>query len=678
MGHGDGAPGPTSHEERVKQRIQVVYTRQMRERQIFMQELKDFRKKKEKKMFISITNAVGPRWYQALSVPQRMALDNLNVAVYQDDLEGRPNRTASIMRSLGLYPRPSRKDLMYCIDICNHDGMEMLAQLYLATFGFSIEGKRESYSLNAKLILSAILYLGMEHLLFLLRERFRPDITVGEAPPKPKPKPEPPVASPYLQKMVAFLYERPVQKRPPPPPLPNLDDLNDPYEEEPIITKPPPPPPPPPPPKKTIPKDVCDQLAGILRIHPARADVPEYQGKLMKSGRGKSRQLKQNVENKKVYGMQLNRKKKTYRRKPVAPSTGMTNTRYTINGVCEYNGKAWYILGNVSILPAQGDLIHGGYASVQNENVNIHCGYRGRQPPPKPQPCNCVKQWQDAVFEYIKNTKCYCGHRYDFYNEGTFPPEELPFFVKPTPHSALQFNYHTIFNTDPKELQVDKDFKRIWETDSLLQVDTGIKVVKEDKKKKKKDRSNTCLGSRPRPEDYLRCAIRFMRRLNIAARLPDLHLVPELREWMRRRIYGPLNRQERADMLRKSTTYWAFFTTLGSKSYGHVPVPKEPQFGGHTTWLEKQKLNNNFKTFTNRYKLALYRSHAKLINLFWRTMFQAEMRDKQFRQIYFSYLFSCMEEIQLIPYLAREVQERANSMRVGRYVCLPRGAEDLE
>uniref|UniRef100_A0A2H1WTC7 SFRICE_020087 n=1 Tax=Spodoptera frugiperda TaxID=7108 RepID=A0A2H1WTC7_SPOFR len=696
--------GSETHDEKIRRRMQVVYARQTREKQIFMDDLKEYRRIKDKQMLQSIVVAVGPRWYQALSVPQRVALDSLKDSIYQDILEGRPERSSVIMHKLGLVPRPSTTELMNCLYAGRNDPKEMLAQLYLSTYGYPIEGKRTSYCLNARLMLSAIFYLGLDNLLVLLQKTFAPDEPKPKPPPKPKPKPKIPPPSPYLVPMVATLYEPPQIRRKSPLPLPDLSDLNEPYEEEPIIQKPPPPPPPPPPPKKRLPISYCDQLAGIEEIKP-QVSTATNSNKEKKSPRNLLRKLKSSksslMDTSKLKSLNLDNanqipKKKGRRRKLVAPTTGLRNVQYMINGVYRVHGKTCYVLGSVTLLPSEGDLIHGGYRAVNGEYITIHCGFRGRPPARKSIPCDCLKEWNDSVFQYIKDHKCYCGHYYDFRNEDTtFPPDQLPYFNKPTRHGPLSFNYDRIFDLDDKRLYIESEFKKAWDTDSILHEDDGTTPAITDKKKKKKkpadnsgtskrnrsqsannNASGTCLGQNPKPQDYLKCALRHMRQMNVAARLPDLHLVPELKEWMRQRLYGDLTPEEKREYLRKSTTYWRMFTTLSGKGFGHVATPKEPMFRGHTTWYHKQNLNDKFRHFTHRYKLSMFRSHAYVTNLLWRSMYQAEFPDKNFREIYFSYLYSRIEDLQLIhPYCARETEERKVIMRRKRYICLPDGYE---
>lgn len=678
--------GPeTSHEHRHHHRMQLVYTRQMRERRVYMEELKEIRDYKEKQVMKTIIQSIGPKWYQALSCSQRMALDNLEFSIYQDLLEDRPRQTMKVMKDFGIYPKPSLSDLMHCVSKGRNDPKEMLARLFVINYGYEFDNKKYSYCFNARLILTGIFYLGLDNLIKLLKERFSPDETPPKSNSKIKRKLSPPLESPYLEKMVAALYEGHVRKPYSPPPLPNLDEMNnEPYEEDPPAPKPPPPPPPPPPPKKRIPISYCDKLAGLPeRIHPHIEVKPTNTENKKKHSltRSNSRRLRtlRNTETKKKYGMAgLTCKKIKRQKRPSVPSTGMLNAQYTIKGVNIVRGRAVYVLDSVSILPPDGDMIHGGYAVVHGTYVPIHCGFRGHTPPPPAESCDCLKRWQKAAIAYADNTKCYCNHFYDFGNEGSFPPDELPFFEKPTRTAPYAFNHNTIFDLDEKSLHINKEFKRIWETDSMLQEDSVIDEGKE-KKKKKRRASTTCLSANPKPQDYLLCALRLMKRQNIAARLPDIHKAPELNEWMRYRLFGPLTPEQRSDTLVKSNKYWTFFKALDSRSFGHVGPPFDPQFNNVTTWRYKQKLNDRFRKYVDNYRLRLFRSYAYVNNLMWPSMCQDKFPDKKFREIFFSYMYGRVEDLSLIhPYNKKETTDRALIISKHRYCCPPAGIENIE
>ncbi|CAK1599517.1 unnamed protein product [Parnassius mnemosyne] len=665
----------TNYVEVVPRRVEVIYTRKTRERKIYMDELKEVRKRRHKRFIRRIVDSIGPSWYYELSEPQRRALDTLEFSIYQDVLEGRPSKTEQVIRKLGLHPRPYSEDVMYCVYTGRKDPKQMLANLFGLMYGHSIEGKRADYNLNAKLLLSAILYLGRQNLINLLQNKFHVE---PEQPKEPKPevKIKSVQKSPYLEEMIAVLYKPPTPKPQRPPPLPNFDSFNEPYEEEPIIRKPPPLPPPPPPPKKRLPRSYCDKLAGIMSIEP-KTSIDKLSMKPIANTNNNKRTRSSKIsileDRRRSYGIGTSVSKKVRRKKPVAPTTGMKNAQYLIQGVYTVNGKTVFVLGNVSLLPPDGDMIHGGYTYVNGECINIHCGYRGRPPPPKPDPCDCVTKWQDSVFKYIEDTKCYCDHYYDFGNEGAFMPDELPYFEKPTRNAPFRFNYDTIYNLDDKQLHVQKEFRKLWGTDSMLRCNQDSNEDKKDKrtKSKTKKHSATSLNEKVKPEEYLRSALRTMRRENVAARLPDIHLVPELKEWMRHRIHGPYTPKERSRILHKSINDWQKFWTLSLKGYGHVYPSKDSKYTGHTNWVHKHELNQNFRKYTHKYKLELFKSFAKFNNMLWPTMCQAQFPDKKFREIYYSYLYGRVEDLVLIhPYSVTETAERKRNLENKRYSCL--------
>ena len=297
--------GEYARHERARRQLQLLYARETCERQIFIEDLKEFRKRKFKYLFKSIITEVGPKWYQALSLKQLTQLDKLETALRQDIMSGLPARTAQILNKLGLIPPPTYPELMYCITLGCLDPKELLAQLYYGTYGCNISGKCASYCLHARLILSSIFYLGYDNLIVLLEKTFAPDRSTSMSESKPKPEPPPKLISPYHAKLVAALYVPPKPRRPPPPPLPDLAALHKPYEELPVLRKPPPPPPPPPPPKKRIPISHSQKLADM---YPITAHVSPIELPVEKKPRSK---LKPKQETpKKKYGINIGLPKK--------------------------------------------------------------------------------------------------------------------------------------------------------------------------------------------------------------------------------------------------------------------------------------------------------------------------------------------------------------------------------
>lgn len=664
-----------------RRHVRVVFTRKMEERKLFMEELKHRRDQQGKSMFRNIRKKIGPRWYQALSNDQRISLDTLKRGMYQDMLEARPVRSEKIMKVLGLYPSPSRIDLLSAMYYGKNDPKEMLAQLFQMLYGFHFSSKRDSYTLNQRLILSAIFYLGLDNLIMLLRERYKAPPTTP-TPPVKKMKPPPIPESPYLQPLKAVVRWSPKTFKPRsvrPLPL-DLGDLNEPYEEEPIVPKPPPPPPPPPPPKKRLPQSYCDKLAGYRKIEAYREQSAFSSQNLTKDLGSRSRRIRASKlmfsEGKKTYGIGLHvASHKERRKKPKLPRTTQDNAQFNIKGVYVVNGRPRYVLEAIVIIAPDGEFIHGGLAIVNGVYLTIHKGYTAYPPPPPPPPCDCLEKWTEPAFKHVKMTKCYCGHYYDYGNEGEFDISEPQFFVRPTVTGApMRFDYNLIYETDPKALTIEREVKKVWDTDSVLWVDDGITPNPKEKRRKKiKKSSKTCLGEKPTISSYLKCALRYMRHVNNAARLPDVHLTQELQEWMRRRIYGPYTPEQKKRLLLKTLYQWAFLKSFPE----HVTLKKNPELAGETTWKFKHELRNKFKKCTMEYKIKMYRAHAYVNNLLWATMCQSQFPDKHFREIFFSYLTSCAGDLQIIhPYNAMETEERRNELIKRRYACPVREALD--
>lgn len=662
-----------NYEDPAKRRVRVVFTRKMEERKLYMEELKIRRHAENKRLYREIKKRIGPRWYQALSTAQRVALDTLEQSMYQDMLEARPGRSEKIIRALGLQPCPSRIDLLSAMYYGKGDSKEMFAQLFQMLYGFHFSAKRASYTLNQRLILSAIYYLGLDDLIRLLRERYKPDPQTP-SPPIKKKKPPPIPQSPYLQKLKAVERWSPKVSKPRevrPLPL-DLGDLNEPYEEEPIMPKPPPPPPPPPPPKKRLPQAYCEKLAGYTKIEAYRPKPPPVALKQRKEIGSRSNRIRASKlllnEGKKTYGLGLAMKCRVRRKKPKAPRISPCYGQIHIKGVYTINERPYYLLETVVNLAPNGEIVHGGYTLINGTYVMINHGYTSYAAPPLPPPCDCLEKWADPVLRYVKNNKCLCGHYYDYGNEGEFDISDPQYFVRPSVKGApMYFDYNLIYETDAKTLTVEKEIKKVWDTDSMLWVDDGIVPNPKEKRRKKiKKSSKTCLGEKPTITKYLKCALRYMRQVNIAARLPDVYLTPELQEWMRYRIYGPFTPEQKKRLLVKTTYHWAFLNSFP----GHVTPKSNPEFSGATTWRFKNEMRQKFKKYTQEYKLKMYRAHAYVNNLFWATMCQAQFPDKHFREIFFSYLISRIGDLQIKhPYSTMETAERRNEMDKRRYIC---------
>ncbi|KAI5642355.1 hypothetical protein NE865_05717 [Phthorimaea operculella] len=689
-------PIPMDHKRRRKMRL--IFTRKTTERQLFMEELKTVRKERQKRVLKNIKKSVGPTWYQVLSTRQRAALDKLEFNIKHDLISARPYGTMSILSVLNISPLPHVVDVFESIDKSQGNPMAFFAILFYTLYDHEISAKRYYYDLNQRVILSSIFYLSLPELKRLLAMKFawngEKSSTLSSSHKKQKARPE----SPYLWKTKApmWLPEEPQRKKP--DPLPDLGWLNAPFQQEPSIPRPPPPPPPPPPKKKTLDIDYCMQLAGYYPVPPRPKEEESTQTPPeVSSRRRRPTKMILKVE-KKIYGIDRSlcptfRKTK---RKPRFPESPLVNEHNLIMGIFFYRGIPRPIIGNMVRTPLKGHIIHGGHVEFQGAYVMLHLGIKDELPRKFPPPCTCMHRLEGAILEYVKKQKCKCGHRYDFKNEGDFTAEddEEPYFLRPSSRNPYQFRMENIFQRDREIAALQKEIHTIWDEDSLLgiapmSIDSHdvVALAREDLKRRKKEskykrlRDPDCLGSHPKVEDYLRCSVRQFRLINIAARLPDIHKTRELKEWMRMRLYGPLSDKDKRKLNKRSTTDWAYLKYFENEGLGvaRIKLPDYLKKNIMTNWQEKDKLIEKFKKFTHKFRVKIYKKNYSVGNLYWATMCQPEFPDKHFRDIYFSYMISQVNDVNLShPYSIVESMNRKLRIQERRIVCVPKGAADVD
>ncbi|CAH2006521.1 unnamed protein product [Acanthoscelides obtectus] len=123
----------------------------------------------------TVLGMVGPDWYQELSPKQLETVDHLERCILQDYVSKGYINTKENMAALGLVLRPNQQKLERALQICCGDPVEFLLTLYQLS-----NPKRKQYSVNDRLILSAVVHLTMT---FTLRELH---VRIPSPPRKPK------------------------------------------------------------------------------------------------------------------------------------------------------------------------------------------------------------------------------------------------------------------------------------------------------------------------------------------------------------------------------------------------------------------------------------------------------------------------------------------------------------
>ncbi|XP_031352185.1 uncharacterized protein LOC116177359 [Photinus pyralis] len=137
---------------------------------------------------------VGPDWFQELSPNQLKAADNLKNCILKDKRYKCITYTKDNIGELGLVLRPNQRHIKKALNNCCECPVEFLLILYQL-----MNQKRTEYSINDRLLLSAVAHLTMRETLKELHIRIpspprspRKPNPVLEQPPKPRYK------SPYL------------------------------------------------------------------------------------------------------------------------------------------------------------------------------------------------------------------------------------------------------------------------------------------------------------------------------------------------------------------------------------------------------------------------------------------------------------------------------------------------
>nr|XP_008199278.2 PREDICTED: uncharacterized protein LOC103314609 [Tribolium castaneum] len=144
---------------------------------------------------------VGPAWFQELSPLQLVTVDNLKKCILKDLADDTIINTQENIAYLGLVLRPNHNHIAKALKHCCKCPVEFLLILYQL-----INPKRVKYSINDRLLLSAVVHLTMQDTLKELHIR----IPSPPRPPKqpkqvPKVKKSQKYDSPYL---VRFTFER--------------------------------------------------------------------------------------------------------------------------------------------------------------------------------------------------------------------------------------------------------------------------------------------------------------------------------------------------------------------------------------------------------------------------------------------------------------------------------------
>ncbi|KAF5273947.1 hypothetical protein FQA39_LY01062 [Lamprigera yunnana] len=186
-----------------------------------------------------LLSCVGPSWFQELSPNQLKTVDNLQACIIQDRRCECIENTKANIGQLGLVLRPYSGLIKIALNHCCECPVEFLLILYQL-----INEKRTKYSINDRLLLSAVVHLTIKETLRELHVRIpSPPRCKCEChkPPTPSPLRRPRYKSPYLEPFNFVpcprkhygIYEKPYRQYPTSPYFSYIPEL---YREREMIS----------------------------------------------------------------------------------------------------------------------------------------------------------------------------------------------------------------------------------------------------------------------------------------------------------------------------------------------------------------------------------------------------------------------------------------------------------
>ncbi|CAH2048657.1 unnamed protein product, partial [Iphiclides podalirius] len=137
------------------------------------------------------------------------------------------------------------------------------------------------------------------------------------------------------------------------------------------------------------------------------------------------------------------------------------NAQYQVGAVVFCGGRPHFLLNNVALLPTGYIPINGGVVQYGGE---IFCNIIGYWKFPREVKEEC-DETDNRIMEYLKESKCKCGHLYDFYQDDKLKEK---YFYPPTKQGPFWLDYAKIYQMDPME-----DFIRDTFQEALISSDSG-------------------------------------------------------------------------------------------------------------------------------------------------------------------------------------------------------------
>ncbi|XP_045447873.1 uncharacterized protein LOC123656213 [Melitaea cinxia] len=581
----------------------------------FLKDLKYYYYCEEKRKLRRLTREAGPPWYYELSSSQRKVLYALKSNIHQDLLEDLPIRTRKSLSDLGITLKISKPVLMKAMTNSIQDPGVFIWNLYTAYYKRPPSELRAEYDMNAMILMSCLVFIDLGECIERLEKLTyapKPPSTISEKKPRKNTQPNVRYGE-YLQKCYIPCYSnhsKNEQTKKKPLPLGYKVRLrsDESYER------------------------LCKNL-DFLEKRKERNKKEKQAERICKYKFWEPPSTLRNTDPKMVaYVNKLKMLKKKAKPKFKSP---YKNVQYNVGGVAFVGGKPRFLLNSVALLPTGYIPINDGIACFNGEYVtNIH-GYWKFPKEVKEicdANCECLSKWEDVVMTYLNESKCKCGHLYDFYHEGKAREK---YFYQATRHGKHWLDSAKVYQLDPME-----DFIRDTVREALMSAEPTPEP------------SIPTISPSGLKEKELLAA--FLAELSdtplLIPHLPKANLLNNLQEWVRKRVKGDLTPAHDKKLLLQSQRRWLDLKHMDFRARAYR-IPFTLKQLKHMNWSHRHVIQKLFEILLNDFVTRNRLMQLNQTRLWWSTMKYDAYASKAFLDIYFTYMPGRMKDTFLInPY----------------------------
>ncbi|XP_063536024.1 uncharacterized protein LOC134745861 [Cydia strobilella] len=573
----------------------------------FLRDLKRYFYLESKKQERILKKEIGPIWYVEMSGFQKEILGHLIKDIHYDLIENLPTRIRRSLSDLGISRSISKSVLLKAMNEAGEDAAVFIWKLYTAIYNKTPSELRGEYDMDAMILMSALTFIDLDECVENLKVLMKP---VKETPDPVKKKVVKKVSKHtddrygmYLERSTIPVYckhpspQRGERVQKPPPRMERKITLrsDDSYERLRLDNT-------------FLDKRLqrCVKAKQAERICTYKFWEPPVHLRTTSPGMEE-------------YYKKLKLLQKSAQ---VQHMTPLSNIQFNVGTVALIKGKLRYVLNNIALLPTGYIAINGGTSTFSTGEyltvINGHWRYPVEKEERCDDTCDCIN-WEKAVMKHLEESKCKCGHLYDFHLEGK---SKEKYFYQPTKQWPMWLDEAKIFQMDPME-----DF------------------IKETVRLAERSQEPTPIPSHPelsaggvKTKALLQS---FLADLSgtalVIPHLPQAELLNNLQELVRQRFNGELSPEAHKLSVVRSLRRWLWLKHMDFRERAYM-IPFTKHELENITWADRQNLQYLFETLLRDFTARNRLRQLEQTRLWWPTMKFDRYPSQAFLDLYFTYM----------------------------------------